>query len=168
VSISDYLKRLREKVGHDLLVVPSVTAAVFDEAGRVLMVKHSDRRLWVLPGGSIDPGETPADAVVRETWEETNLRAEITALIGVFSGPEFLVKYENGDEVIYVMSVFECRVVGGKPKPDGEETLEVRYFTQDETINLPVPAWARIVLPSVFKHEMEASLYSTWKPPRED
>jgi len=165
VPISDYLRRLRTKVGTDLLVMPSVTGLVFDDAGRLLLVQHADRNIWVLPGGAIDPGETPADALVREMWEETGLHVRPVAVRGVFSGPDFLVRYANGDECIYVMSVFVCDVLGGQPRPDGVETLDVRYWTQAEAMKLPTPPWAHAILPSLFARTGPGFTPPTWTPP---
>ena len=126
MGISDYLRDLRRKVGSDLLLMPAVTAMVFDEHDRVLLVKHSNRGIWVAPGGAIDPGEKPADAVVRETWEETGLHVEPVRITGVYGGHR--VQYGNGDEVEYFMTVFECRRLSGTLRPDGEETLDVKFF----------------------------------------
>jgi len=165
MPISEYLRNLRAKIGPDLLLMPSVTALIRDEEGRLLMVLHADRRTWVLPGGCVDPGETPADALVREVWEETGLRVEVVALRGVFSGPDFHVRYANGDEAIYVMTLFECRVTSGVPRPDGVETLDVRYFTQRELPTLPTPAWAHALLPELLGGKARGFSPPTWRPP---
>jgi 8-oxo-dGTP pyrophosphatase MutT (NUDIX family) len=165
VAISEYLRRVREKVGTDLLVVPSVTGALFDAARRLCMVEHADRGIWVLPGGAIDPGETPADALVREVWEETGLHVEPLALRGVFSGPDFLVRYRNGDEVIYVMSVFECRATGGTLRPDGQETVDVRYFAESELSSVTTPPWAGVILPLLFAPRGPGFAPPAWRPP---
>lgn len=146
VPISDYLRALRAKVGHDLVLVPSVTGLVFDAQGRLLLVRHSNGGVWVAPGGAVDPDERPADAVVREVFEETGLRVEAVALRGVFGGPEFRVRYENGDEAGYVMAVYECRMLAGELRPDGEETLEARWIAPDELPDLTLPEWAKVVL----------------------
>lgn len=66
MPISEYLRGLREKVGRDLLLVPSVTGLVFDGEGRVLLIRHSNGGVWLAPGGAVDPGEAPQDAIVRE------------------------------------------------------------------------------------------------------
>ena len=66
MPISDYLKRIRAAIGHEMLLNPGVAAIIRDEAGRVLLQKRSDDGTWSLPAGAIDPGETPAQAVVRE------------------------------------------------------------------------------------------------------
>jgi 8-oxo-dGTP pyrophosphatase MutT (NUDIX family) len=150
MPISDYLKGLRARVGHDLVLVPSVTAIVYDAQGRILLARHAEKDLWVAPGGSIDPHEAPADAVAREAYEETGLVVTPVAVLGVYGGPAFQVTYGNGDRVSYVMTVFECAVAGGTPRPDGVETRELRYVAQDELAALKIPAWARIVLPDAF------------------
>src|SRR5262245_56314746 len=80
MPISDYLRDLRARVGTTLLAVPSVTGLIFDDEGRVLLVQHANGGVWLLPGGAIDPDETPQDAVVREVWEETGLDVAPIAL----------------------------------------------------------------------------------------
>src|SRR6185295_10926685 len=124
MPISSYLKTVREKVGSTLLVVPSVTGLVLEPDDRVLMVRHSNGNVWVAPGGAVDPGESPQDAVVREVWEEAGVHVEPIGVCGVYGWPESHVRYANGDEVTYVNTVFLCRALGGELRPDGDETLE--------------------------------------------
>jgi 8-oxo-dGTP pyrophosphatase MutT (NUDIX family) len=66
MGMSEYIREIRNKIGHTLLQMPSVTIVSFDDTGRVLLVENRDTDLWVVPGGAIEPGETPADAAVRE------------------------------------------------------------------------------------------------------
>lgn len=165
MAISEYLAGLRAKVGNDLLLLPSVTAIVFDADRRMLLVQHAEDGLWVAPGGGIDPGETPADAVVREMHEETGLLVEPVDLIGVYSGPDCLVTYANGHQVIYVMSLFQCRVVGGEVRPDGHETAAVRYFGEAELGSLRLTRWAAKVLPELFRRGERAYFSAPeWQP----
>ncbi|MEU5950370.1 NUDIX domain-containing protein [Micromonospora sp. NPDC047465] len=73
MAISQYVAGLRKLVGKDLLILPSACAVVVDDSGRVLLGRRVDTGRWSLPAGAIDPGEQPADAVVREVYEETGV-----------------------------------------------------------------------------------------------
>jgi 8-oxo-dGTP pyrophosphatase MutT (NUDIX family) len=148
------------------LSVPSVTALVFDAQGRVLLGLHSNAGVWVAPGGAIDPDEAPQDAVVREVWEETGLHVEPVRFRGVYGGPDFRVRYENGDEVTYVMSVFECELIGGALRADGVEILDVGWFAPAELERLNLSRGARIALPRLMGPSGEDWIPEvTWRPP---
>src|SRR5438105_3796779 len=95
MPISDYMRQIRQKVGHDLLVLPSAAVAIHDDKMRLLLCLHSDKNIWVAPGGLVEPGEQPADTAVRETWEETGLVVEITGLLGVYGGQDLMIDYPN-------------------------------------------------------------------------
>jgi 8-oxo-dGTP pyrophosphatase MutT (NUDIX family) len=164
--MSDYMRGLRERVGTALVQVPAVTGLVFDRGGRILLGRHSNGGVWVAPGGAVDPDEAPQDAVVREVWEETGLHVEPIRLCGVFGGPECRVRYANGDEVSFVISVFECRETGGDLRADGEEILEVGYFAISELGALDLAPWARLVLPRLARDRAGVWIPAvTWRPP---
>src|SRR3712207_4896517 len=101
MPMSSYLRTLRAKVGHDLLMMPAVAIILFDDERRLLLAQDGATGLWMTIGGAMDPDEVPANAAVREVWEETGLLIEPVRLIGVFGGPEFRVTYPNGDAVSY-------------------------------------------------------------------
>ena len=65
---------------------PKVAAygALFDAQGRVLLMQRSDNRLWALPGGMVEVGETAAQAAEREVWEETGVRVRAERLLGIY------------------------------------------------------------------------------------
>ena len=66
MGISPYMKNLRAHFGSQLVMTPSVAALIRNEAGQILFLVRADNGLWDLPAGAIDPGETPAQAVVRQ------------------------------------------------------------------------------------------------------
>lgn len=129
MAISPYISRLRAHVGHDLLLLPGASAVVWDERGRILLMRRSDNGAWSLPAGMIDPGEQPAEAAVREVLEETGVVAQIERLGGVAMHEAL---YPNGDRCEYLAVWFRCRAVGGSARADGEESLEVGWFGPDE------------------------------------
>lgn len=128
MATPEFIARLRTKIGHALIFVPTVVVIVRDGAGRVLLVLDRDAGQWTLPGGIVEPEETPANAAVRELWEETGARVELTRLVGVVGGPGCTGSYANGDRLGWVATVFGARVVGGTPGADGVEIVEARYF----------------------------------------
>lgn len=132
MPISDYVREMRDCVGHRLLLLPGVTGIVRDEQGRVLLMRRADNGLWGFPAGAIDPGESPAQAIEREVREETGLHVRATRVAGVFGGAGFRLRYENGDEAEYTVIVFECTVVGGRLEAVDGEALELRYFAPNE------------------------------------
>lgn len=151
LAVPEYVLRLRELVGaEELLQLPSVAIALRDAEGRVLLARHAEGGLWLLPGGAIEPAEIPADAAVREMFEETGLFVQLTGLVGVFGGPEFIVRYRNGHRTSYVATVFEARLGWGSPQPDATEVLELRFVSEAEARNLPTAPWVGEVLQAVF------------------
>jgi ADP-ribose pyrophosphatase YjhB (NUDIX family) len=107
---------------------PSVAAVVRDEQGQILLQRRSDNGRWGLPGGSVEIGESVAEAIRREVVEETGFRIEVGRLVGVYSDPALqVVRYPGGSVVHYISILFECRIVGGAPATSAE-TLEVGFF----------------------------------------
>ncbi len=124
-----FVAELRSLVGHRLLWLPTAAAVVLDGEGQVLLGRRADTGGWALPGGIIDPAEEPADAAVRECFEETGVVAIPEALTSVtVSQP---ITYANGDQVQYLELTFRCRVVGGTARVNDEESLEVRWHALD-------------------------------------
>jgi len=107
-------------------VVPSVTAVVTDDQGRILMVHKTDNNLWALPGGGMDLGESIADAAVRETKEETGVDIEVTGLVGVYTNPRHVLAYDDGEVRQQFSLCFTTRNLGGQVRTSSE-TSEVQY-----------------------------------------
>ncbi|HHT26734.1 MAG TPA: NUDIX hydrolase [Firmicutes bacterium] len=126
--MKDYIRGMRSLIGHRPLMLCGASMIVFDDNGRVLMLKRSDNGRWCFPGGAIELGERVEEAAAREVLEETGIRVGPMELFGVFSGPEMHHVYPNGDEVYIVDTVFCCRSYSGNPVGDNPETLEVGFF----------------------------------------
>ncbi|HUS17674.1 MAG TPA: NUDIX hydrolase N-terminal domain-containing protein [Chloroflexia bacterium] len=100
-----------------------VDAAVFDEAGRILLIKRHDTGLWAMPGGACEVEETAATAVVRELYEEVGVHAEALALFGVWDSR----RHPSRSALHLYMHTFLCRIIAGTPAPSPEAT-EVGFF----------------------------------------
>jgi ADP-ribose pyrophosphatase YjhB (NUDIX family) len=110
------------------IIRPGVTGIVLGPQG-LLLHRRSDNGRWGLPGGSVEFGETVAEAVVREVQEETGYDVEPVRLVGVYSRPDLdqIVTYADGNVIHYVSASFECRVLGGEARTCAE-SLEVAWF----------------------------------------
>ncbi len=125
MPISDYLRGIRARIGHDLVLNPSVAAVIRNDAGEVLIHQRSDNGLWEIPAGGVDPDEAPAQAVVREVYEETGLKVRPVKVVGVFGG--FTVVHPNGDKTQPYCTLFECEVMGGTLEAHDGEALAFKY-----------------------------------------
>ncbi len=148
------MQRLRQRVGHDLLLLPSVAILPRDGDGRLLLVRQADSGQWGTIGGAIELDESPADAARRESREEASIEVELTGIIDCVGGPNFRMQVANGDQVAYVSIVYDARVKSGVPAPDSDETLEVAWFTSEELRQLNMTDFNRELLLAigVLKH----------------
>jgi 8-oxo-dGTP diphosphatase len=104
------------------VTVQGAAAVIFDDDGRVLLVKENyGRRRYGFPGGAVEAHEAPDDTVVRELREETDLDVAVEHLIGLY-------RLDDGASV----HLFRCRIVGGAPAvPDTGEIAEVGWYAPD-------------------------------------
>ena len=125
-----YLWRVRQKVGHDLVLVPGAAVAAQREDGRILFIRRGDNGVWALPGGAAEEGGSFAQTAVDELREETGLVVDPADLIpaACFSdAASHTLHYPNGDLAHYFSLCFLARRWEGEPTADGEEALEVCF-----------------------------------------
>jgi 8-oxo-dGTP pyrophosphatase MutT (NUDIX family) len=97
------------------------SVVVLNESNEVLLELREDARIWALPAGRLEPGETYEQAAIREVREETGYEIELERLVGDYWRPQFL---PGGSKV----RVYVGRVVGGDPSKHDWESLEVKWF----------------------------------------
>lgn len=110
-----------------------VAGTIPEQDGRILLTRRSinpGRGLWTFPGGFVDFGETTADAAIRETFEETGLKVDLTGLLNVYS-------YGGAPVII----VYRAQVLGGELTTCAENDL-LQWMTPDE-----IP-WPSLAFPS--------------------
>ncbi|MFE0577223.1 NUDIX domain-containing protein [Streptomyces sp. NPDC058874] len=142
MTTPDFIRRIRESAGHQLLLLPGVTAIVFDDRGRVLLGRRSDTGRWSVVGGIAEPGEQPAETAVREVYEETAVRCvpERVVLVQMLDR----MTYPNGDVCQFQDITFRCRATGGEARANDHESLEVGWFDVDALPPLDAFALDRI------------------------
>jgi 8-oxo-dGTP diphosphatase len=95
---------------------------VTDGRGRLLMIKRGHEPgagLWSIPGGRIEPGETDAEALVREMFEETGLAVEAGRLVGSVRRPGL-------DGAVIDIRDYAATVTGGTLRP-GDDAADARW-----------------------------------------
>lgn len=132
MGVSPYFARLRAVVGTELILIPGVSVLPWSEELGLLLVRSEDDGPWGLIGGAVEPDESPQEAATREALEEVGIQIEITGLRAVLGGPDFRIRYKNGDEVAYIQTLFDARITAGVPTPDLDEVTEAKWFSRDE------------------------------------
>jgi 8-oxo-dGTP pyrophosphatase MutT (NUDIX family) len=145
MPLSTYVRSLRERVGHDLLLLPGVTAIIRQD-DRFLLARQRDTERWSLVGGGIEPGETPQEAIIREVAEELGVIPTLGRIVGAYGGHALESTLPNGDQVAYTTIAFECHLPGAALTLEDAELLEARWFAIPEVRALDRHDWIDHVL----------------------
>ncbi|HZX87483.1 MAG TPA: 8-oxo-dGTP diphosphatase MutT [Reyranella sp.] len=121
-------------LGERPLVLVAAVALV-DVDGRVLIAQRPEGKsmagLWEFPGGKVDPGETPEEALVRELSEELGIETATSCLAPIAFA-------SHGYETFHLlMPVFACRKWNGTPQPHEGQTL--KWVAPMELARYPMP-----------------------------
>jgi len=114
------------------------SAVIFNETRtKALLTRRTDNGLWCIPGGAMESGESAAEACIREVVEETGLRVSVKRLVGVYSNPNQLVVYPDGNKVHIVVMSFETEIIGGELGLSNE-TTDAGFFSVKEMETMPM------------------------------
>ncbi len=118
-------------------IVVAVTVFVTDDEDRVLLIRRTDNGLWAVPGGAQDFGEYIAETAVRETLEESGITIEVTGIVGIYTNPNHVMAYSDGEVRQQFSICFRARYVSGEPTPS-DESSEVRWISRESLDELPI------------------------------
>ena len=121
-----------DRIGRQGNIRLGCSAELFDvNREKVLLTRRADNGQWCLPSGGVEPGESVTEACIRETWEETGLRVRVKRLTSVFSSPDRLVIYSDGNQLQIITLNFEVCKVGGKACLS-DETTNIGFYSIPE------------------------------------
>lgn len=126
---------MREPLGAKPLVIVAAAALVRSD-GRLLLAQRPEGKsmagLWELPGGKLEAGESPQNALVRELQEELGLECREDALEAFSFASHAYAKFH------LMMPVFMCRTWSGEPQ--AKEGQELAWVSAEEIGQYPAPA----------------------------
>ena len=125
----DDLELLRETIFSRPSPIVGCDGAIIDDNGRILLIRRSDNKKWAMPGGILKVGETPAEGVLREVYEETGLKCKVTSLVGIFDS-----RFCGTTYPLHLYQIlFLCKPLDGNKKgqpPHQQESLDQNWFDE--------------------------------------
>ncbi|MBQ0992043.1 NUDIX domain-containing protein [Micromonospora sp. H61] len=135
-------------------IVVAVTVFVQDEQDRVLLIQRTDNGLWALPGGAQDFGEYIAETAAREAREETGVEVEVTGVVGIYTNPNHVVEYSDGEVRQQFSICFRGRYAGGQ-LTTSDESSAVWWTAQDQLNGLSIHPSMRLRIDHGFERRNE-------------
>lgn len=127
-----------ERIGKGAKISTGCSAIIFSkDRKKLLLTKRTDNNLWCLPSGKIEGGENATEACIREVKEETGFDIEIKKLLGVYSTPNMIVQYPDGNKVQIFALNFEAEIQSGVFKSN-DEVSEINYFSEEEIFQISI------------------------------
>jgi 8-oxo-dGTP pyrophosphatase MutT (NUDIX family) len=112
-------------------LVPAAGTLTLDADGRILLQRRRDTGQWALPMGKMELGETVVECAVRETEEETGIRVEVVGLVGIYSDPDHIVAYGDGEVRQEYEVTFLAKPIAGAPAAN-DEASDVRWIAPSD------------------------------------
>ena len=115
----------------------AVSALIRDDQGRILMIHRTDNDMYSIPGGGVEAGETVSEAVIREVKEETGIDVRVIDMVGVFSNPEHVIAYDDGEVRQEFSLCFIAEPTGGELRTSSE-SKDVRWVALEQLADLDI------------------------------
>ena len=116
-------------------IQPAARAVIFDERGRILLIRRGDNKQWALPAGGMEPGESVTECMAREVWEETGLTVETSVAFAIYSEPRFTAPTRPDAQLLTV--AYRVDEWSGELDRITDETDDAMWFSVDELRSLP-------------------------------
>ncbi|GGK98593.1 NUDIX domain-containing protein [Mangrovihabitans endophyticus] len=125
-----YLGRVRERVGDtDTLLFVGARGVIIDDDQRLLLIQRSDNHRWAIPAGAMELGESMEECAIRETWEETGLRA--TSLTPFAFYTSYTYTNDWGHTYQQILMSFRIHTWEGELQRVTDESVDAGFFPLD-------------------------------------
>ena len=151
-----YIWKIRQKIEHDPLIMPSADAVAVRDDGRLLVIFNKDHQNWFFPGGYVEEGQTSNECAARELLEEASIEADPSALIPFAFSSGHKVHYPNGDTTFPFTQLFIARKWRdtGETLDEEEVSLELLKYLSLNYLEL---------LAGRYKLDYELDELATWR-----
>lgn len=143
----------RSQSWHRASPAMAAEAVVLNADGHILLIRRTDNRTWALPAGLVEAGQSPAEAAVKELWEEAGIRGTASRLLGIFDGR----RWDAPVRVHMLRLVFLVECPDLAPVP-GIETEAAEYFAPERIPAELHPGQDKLI-PKVFELIRHAGTY---------
>ncbi|MCT9852032.1 NUDIX domain-containing protein [Priestia megaterium] len=137
------------------VIVPAVSAVIFHKGTKILLQERMDNGKWSLPGGTMEPGETVEIAIKREVKEETGFDIEVKQLLGIYSDPNHVIAYANG-EVRQQFSICFLGEIKGGSLIISHESKRVEFVPINELDKIEMHIAQKIRIQDALRRKSEA------------
>lgn len=152
--LNSYHGRLRTAMGTATLMLVGARGIIRNEKGEFLLIKRADNGLWAFPAGAMELGESLADCAIRETYEETGLRAKKATLFAFMTGPRYTFTNMFGDTYQHISGSYLLEDISGELNPDPLEATDAGWYSVDA---LPESASGMVLWTASHLAEFEAT-----------
>ena len=115
-------------------IQPAARAVIFDDSGRILLIRRGDNKQWALPAGGMEPGESVTECMAREVWEETGLVVESSVAFAIYSEPRFTAPTRPDAQLLTV--AYRVDEWSGELQTTTNETDDARWFSVEDVRGL--------------------------------
>lgn len=159
--IGSYVWKIRQKIGHDLLIIVASGAVIVNNEEKILLVYNKDMDAWTIPGGLGEIDKSWRELALTEVREEAGITARLDDLIpfATISGAGWTNEYKNGDkirvfEIIFILREWQSEV----DDLDDTEISEKRWFSLDEIEKYPLSRSTQLLIPAYQKWQKTGEL----------